>query len=422
MDSAPNMTSMRTNEMIDAQMADLYPVLQNTPPLVKQNMRSLLALLSNTQEAMTTSKLHVMLETDSAPNESRRTMTELRIIFSPTINASCPRTSTLLLRAVGFLGLVSKAATTPADASNPHDPPAPQNPNAANTEVRVTDTVPPVPPVPAAPPPPDPLAASQGGEIVRDLNLFRPEHFPAWFPGKPHSDASNGSLIFVQQSTLAKFRSLNDSTITWMYEFFFTQATFAASKKFPHKKFVGVYSHFTADWYKGDFSVGPNSICIMSVTEVSQRRRLRNKEGRERMRLTLAAFYDHEPTFCTGALNYILQHRQVLKERFPFGHRTTSRSRAKQRHIAREQQRAAAVLSPSEPSVQHNNPTPDASQPHQMPDVYPCQQSAVIPPDERQNGSALVPGVMEAPREDNTDAPDQDNSDSAYDSGLELGP
>ena len=107
--------------------------------------------------------------------------------------------------------------------------------------------------------------------------------------------------------------AFSDSMNKWLYEFFFTQATFAASIKYPHRKFAGVYSHFTADWYKGDFAVGPQTTFTMGVKEVIQRRRLRNKVGRHRMSLTLAGFYDHEASFCNDALNYMLQHRDVLK-------------------------------------------------------------------------------------------------------------
>ena len=109
--------------MIDAQMSDLDTIFQPMESGVRQSMRSVLVLLSQMQEAVTSSKFHLMLETDDAPDENGRTMTELRVVFSPTINPNNPSTSKLLLRAVGFMGLVSKAATTAPDFDAPPSPP-----------------------------------------------------------------------------------------------------------------------------------------------------------------------------------------------------------------------------------------------------------------------------------------------------------
>ena len=313
------------DDVVDAQISDLEPILRNSAASVKPKLRSILSMLSDVQGTLERSKLHLLLETEDAPSENRRTMTELRVIFSPTIDSNCPDTTSLLLRAVGFMGLVSKAAAPARDASSPVLSTTPgNNETTRETVTEPSDSV--------RLPPPDQLPTSGG-----NLHLFRSSQIPSWFPGKPHTDASSGSLIVVSPTTYGKFRDIPYSTITWMYEFFFAQATFAASEKYPHKKFAGVYSQFTADWYKGDFSVGPDCIHIMGITEVSQRRFLRSKDGSERMRLTLAAFYDHEPGFCSDAFDYILEHREILKQRYPFSKRLASRHRARRRRL-RDQQ------------------------------------------------------------------------------------
>lgn len=53
------------------------------------------------------------------------------------------------------------------------------------------------------------------------------------------------------------------------------------------------------------------------MTQVSQRRNLRNKQGFDKMRLTLSAFYEYETTFCRKPLEYILEHISYLRGRFP---------------------------------------------------------------------------------------------------------
>ena len=407
----PDGPPVSRNDVIDAQISDLEPVLRNSPASVKHSLRSILAMLSDLQTAMERSKFHLLLETDDAPSENRRTMTELRVIFSPTIDSTSPGTANLLLRAVGFMGLVSKAAAPARDASSPvQSPRHPDNEDAHETATEPSDSI--------RLPPPDQLPTSSG-----NLNLFRSKPFPSWFPGKPHTDASSGSLIRVSPITYEKFRVIPDNTITWMYEFFFAQATFAASQKYPHKKFAGVYSQFTADWYKGDFSVGPNNIYIMGITEVSQRRYLRNKDGRERMRLTLAAFYDHEPAFCSDAFNYILEHREILKQRYPFSKRLASRHRARRRRL-RDQQRVevaetdsrVANSPPLQPRMSDNDIEIDASDP-----VITGEHRNVSPPSLQRGDTDLVPGVVEDPHASDMDAQDDHASDSAYESGVEIG-
>ena len=153
-----------------------------------QHIQTMLTLLFDIQASMSTARFHLMLETDVASDENRRTLTECRVIFSPTVDANCGRTSGLLLRAVGFMSLVSKTASTASDASTSPPQQEPQQSQAVVPESTTGSDA------PNNIPPPALLLASQHGEGVRNLCLFPPQ-FPAWFPGKRYSDASTRSAI-----------------------------------------------------------------------------------------------------------------------------------------------------------------------------------------------------------------------------------
>lgn len=93
-----------------------------------------------------------------------------------------------------------------------------------------------------------------------------------------------------------------------MYNFFFTQANFAALEKYLSACSGGLYTHFIPPWYKGDFDAVQGLYFSFEVNVVMQRRLLRNSNGFEKMRLTLASMYDLEPNFCKEQLDYILSY------------------------------------------------------------------------------------------------------------------
>ena len=123
---------------------------------------------------------------------------------------------------------------------------------------------------------------------MRNLRLFSTSHRTVWFPGKVHVHDPN-NIITIAQETFEKF-NIHDKVIAWLYEFFFTQANFAATKKYPHLKFKSVYTQFTPDWYNGEFDAVGGLFFKFGVTQITKRRRMRNKSGMEKMRLTISAF------------------------------------------------------------------------------------------------------------------------------------
>ena len=87
-----------------------------------------------------------------------------------------------------------------------------------------------------------------------------------------------------------------------------------------------MYRLFTAPWYHGDFDAGEGRLFCLKVTEVVAKKKMRSADGFNRMRVTLAAFYDHEPEFSQMPLDYLLMHSDVLMLRFPHA-QTTRRNR-----------------------------------------------------------------------------------------------
>ena len=245
-----------TERIIDAEIQELQPLLDRLAPGLLANMRDILRLLHETQSKTDAAKLHVFLESDTSIDGAN--MTELRIMFSPTLIPSNQRCSQLILRAAGLLGLVSRSHCI-RNASTQQQG---QGMNAAGA----------IPPDNRLPHP-EQLLLARPFYDTRDLRLFNLSEIPSWFPGTVRvHDASN--VIHVKLLTFEKF-NLPDMVIAWMYEFFFTQANFAASRKFPYLKFKSVYTQFTPNWYKGFFKVSDTLCYNMGVTQVSQRRKLK---------------------------------------------------------------------------------------------------------------------------------------------------
>ena len=99
------------------------------------------------------------------------------------------------------------------------------------------------------------------------------------------------------------------------------------SKKCPSAHSDGTYSQFTASCYKGNFSTGPGSFIPRSLTTFATVKPLRNDTGYTTMRLTLAEFFDFEPSFCKAPLEYILENSDDLMRRFPCTKSTATKRR-----------------------------------------------------------------------------------------------
>lgn len=99
-------------------------------------------------------------------------------------------------------------------------------------------------------------------------------------------------------------------------------------KKYPTARLGGVYTQFTPDWYKRDFDAGPGLLFHYEVNVIVQRRLLPNKEGFEKMRLSIASYYELVLNFCKKALDYIVEHGEKLMKTFP--HAAPTRRRRQQ--------------------------------------------------------------------------------------------
>lgn len=312
-------THQSTQQIIDAEICELQPILEPIAPELTNNMRTLLGLLHDMQQKSLSAKFHLLMET--CVERASRNHTELRVVFSPTINQNDAATEHMILRAASFMGLVSRASESGFVASRPV-PAQSTNPASSQQE-----------PTPEHFPPPEQLLQSRAINDMRDLRLFSLPDFPKWFPGKPHvHDPEN--VIRIPYCTFEKF-NLQDKAVAWLYEFFFTQMNFAASTIHPHLKFTGLYTQFTPDWYKGDFSISEGLYFKLGVTQVSQKRNLRNRQGYDKMRLTLSAFHEYEKAFCRKSLEYMLQHMTYLRERFPASQRQMSIDQLRHRRINR---------------------------------------------------------------------------------------
>ena len=333
-------------QLISSQLSQLEPLLGSIAPNLLQKVRTLLSLLYSMKEEAPSAMFHVLLET--APPHTASTLPlhmcgELHLLFSPTIQMDAPQHRQLMLRAAGFFGIISSMARAGQQNMQSHNVQSQDQPQQAVP-------VPTVDPPPHVIPPINELLQSPRLTRRPNLGLFRVEDLPPWFPGKSNRiDAAN--VIHVKSQTFAKFLGLDNRKISWLYNFFFSQAILTASKKFSLPSRSEKYLPFTPPWYKGDFDAGPDEFHKLEVTVVAAKSRLRNTNGRLRMQLTIAAFYDYEPQFCKVCIDYLLLHLQQLMLAF-----LTAKSTRSMRHRRAHSSRISGV---------QNLQAPAAIPPHQ---------------------------------------------------------
>ena len=189
-----------------------------------------------------------------------------------------------------------------------------------------------------------------------------------------------------------------------------------ATRKRPIRRNDGYYKGFTAPWYRGDFDVGDGTYFKYGVTAVIAQKTMRNLTGVNRMRATLAGFYDHEPRFCRAALDYMLVHSDTLMTVFPGTGTIRARDRRRREGMGNSN---AQSNQPDAPQQAGPNP-PATTPPEQLP---PAQArkigtvDAVSPTDQYQldHPSRLL--AMETDDSPAARPHDDGFSDSGYESG-----
>lgn len=324
----PTPVTDETMQKIERQMEELTPTLRALSPDLVDSTKALLTMLHSMKGIAPTALFHLILEVTPAQPTCTTTAGELEVLFSPTIDAESSHYRQLMLRAAGFFGIVSSVARVARDQSHRlarvqpdrTNPPPPPTLQSEQTPLQ----------------PPRSLLASSPSTGMVDLRIFRVAAIPNWYPGSPNSE-DRSHVIRVHPMTFHKFKDLSKKVTAWMYNFFFTQANFAASNRFRNGNGRLVYTQFTPPWYKGDFEAGSGQFFHENVTTILMKRHMRSAGGYTRMQLTLSAFYDLEPNFSKEPLDYILTNADYLMQRFPYAQSAITRKRraAQQRHSNR---------------------------------------------------------------------------------------
>lgn len=79
---------------------------------------------------------------------------------------------------------------------------------------------------------------------MTNIHVFKVASIPPWYPGSANA-IDSGHVIRINTGTYYSFKNLTRARLSWMYNFFFTQANFAASENFPAARLGGLYTQFT---------------------------------------------------------------------------------------------------------------------------------------------------------------------------------